>query len=110
MEDFIMTHSELWDGIKNLAECFNISCSRLAQISGLDPTTFNPTKRITKYGQDRWLTTYTLARVLDATGLTLSQFAQYMPSDTHIYPKSPYITIKPKKLKKPQNTINSKQI
>ncbi len=82
-----MTHSELWGGICNLADSFNISCSHLAKISGLDPTTFNRSKHTTRHGQPRWLSTYSLACVLDATGLTLAQFAEFLPSDTHAHPK-----------------------
>ena len=82
-----MTHDELWTGIRNLAEGFNISCSRLAKISGLDPTTFNQSKSYSRYGQCRWPTMYSISRVLDATGITLAQFAEYLPSDTHERPK-----------------------
>ena len=78
-----MTHSELWSGICNLAAHFNISCSRLAKISGLDATTFNRSKYSTRYGQPRWPSTYSLARVLDATGISLAEFAKFLPSDTH---------------------------
>ena len=83
----IMTHCELWDGIKNLAKWLNLSCSGLARAAGLNATTFNPGKQKNKYGQDRWPTMYSLSRVLDAAGITLSEFAQFMPSDTHIHPK-----------------------
>lgn len=86
-----MTHSELWDGIYNLAKRFNVSCSKLARVSGLDPTTFNQSKRLTRCGQDRWLSMQTLSRFLDATGLTLQEFASFLPSDTHTYPKSEYL-------------------
>ena len=83
-----MTHSELWDGIRNLADSLDISCSRLARISGLDSTTFNQSKHIIHNGQPRWISTSSLSRVLDATGITLAEFATFLPSDTHIYPKS----------------------
>jgi len=81
-----MTNDELWFAIKNLANNMNISCSRLAKISGLDPTTFNKSRHKSKYGQDRWISTYTLSRVMDATGLTLVEFARFLPSDTHTLP------------------------
>ncbi len=82
-----MTHDELWLAINNLAKNMNISCSRLAKISGLDSTTFNQSRHKSKYGQDRWISTYTLSRVMDATGLTLAEFARFLPSDTHVYPR-----------------------
>jgi len=78
-----MTHSELWAAICNLADSFNISCSRLARISGLDPTLFNPSKQTLANGRQRWLSMYSIARVMDATGITLAEFATYLPSDTH---------------------------
>ena len=86
-----MTHNELWGGICNLADSFHISCSKLATISGLDPTTFNKSKYTVNNGQPRWLSTCSISRVLDATGLTLAEFATYLPSDTHERPKYPYL-------------------
>lgn len=82
-----MTHTELWMGICNLAESFHISCSRLARISGLNPTTFNPSKQTLSNGRPRWLSTYSLSRVLDATGISLAEFATFLPSDTHEKPR-----------------------
>ncbi len=82
-----MTHDELWGAICNLADKFNISCSKLAKISGLDPTTFNHSKYTFANGQPRWLSTYTISRVMDATGITLAEFAKFLPSDTHEHPK-----------------------
>jgi len=82
-----MTHSELWGGICNLADHFNISCSKLAKISGLDPTTFNRSKYTVKNGQPRWISTCSLSRIMDATGISLSEFATFLPSDTHVRPK-----------------------
>lgn len=86
-----MTHSELWAGICNLADSFNISCSKLARISGLDPTTFNHSKYTTNNGHPRWLSMYSIARVLDATGITLAEFATFLPSDTHERPRYKYL-------------------
>lgn len=98
-----MTHDELWDGIKNLAVSNNISCSRLARISGLDSTTFNVSRHKTKYGQERWPTMLTISRILDSTGITLAEFATFLPSDTHIYPKSPYLCAEHQKRNKNLN-------
>ena len=95
-----MTHSEVWDGIKKLAQSVNLSCSGLARLSGLDATTFNKSRRKSKYGQDRWPTMLTLSRILDSTGISLSEFAELLPSDTHTRPKSPYLPAKPRKTKK----------
>lgn len=81
-----MTHQELWDGIRNLAAKYNLSCSGLAKISGLDATTFNKSKNYTAAGRPRWISMCSLARVLDATGTSLSEFAALLPSDTHLRP------------------------
>lgn len=81
-----MTHSELWGGIRNLAARYNLSCSGLAKLSGLDSTIFNKSKSYTKDGQPRWISMSSLSRVLDATGISLAEFATYLPSDTHMRP------------------------
>lgn len=78
-----MTHTELWSGIRNLAKNYNLSCSGLAKISGLDSTTFNKSKCYTKKGRPRWISMCSLARVLDATGISLAEFSTFLPSDTH---------------------------
>ena len=93
-----MTHSELWDGIQNLAASKSISCSRLAVISGLDPTTFNRSRHKTKYGQDRWPTTQTISRIMDATGISLAEFAEFLPSDTHVRPAYQHFPISNNKI------------
>ncbi|MCR4918144.1 MAG: hypothetical protein K5912_04365 [Alphaproteobacteria bacterium] len=76
-----MTHEELWSGIVNLAAEKKMSCSGLARFSGLDATTFNKSKRFSKYGQPRWPSTYSLAKVLNATGMTMSEFVGLMNHD-----------------------------
>ena len=82
-----MTHEELWCGIRNLAAEKHVSCSRLARISGLDPTTFNRSKYSTEGGRPRWISTSSLARVLDTVGIGLAEFAAFLPSDTHTRPQ-----------------------
>ena len=94
-----MTHDEIWDGIKNLAQSMNLSCSGLARVSGLDSTTFNKSRHKTRYGQNRWPTTLTISRIMDAAGITLADFARFLPSDTHILPKYNHIPVKPRKTK-----------
>ena len=94
-----MTHDELWRAINNLAKHLEISCSRLAIISGLDPTTFNHSKTCSKCGQMRWPNMSSIAHILDATGLTLAEFAQFLPSDTH-NPHLQRIKVKPISSKK----------
>ena len=47
-----------------------LSPSGLAKKSGLDPTTFNKSKRITPDGRARWPSTESVAKALAATGTT----------------------------------------
>ena len=75
-----MTHDDLWTAIVKLAAARNMSCSGLAKFAGLDATTFNKSKRFSKYGQPRWPSTYSIAKVLNATGITLSEFVDFMPT------------------------------
>jgi phage repressor protein C with HTH and peptisase S24 domain len=51
-----------------------LSASGLAKRAGLDPTTFNPSKRRMPDGRARWPSTESVAKVLDATGASLEAF------------------------------------
>ena len=68
----MLTHRLIWDAIDKLAERNGLSASGLARKAGLDPTTFNRSKRIGKNGKQRWPTTESLSKVLHATGMTLT--------------------------------------
>jgi phage repressor protein C with HTH and peptisase S24 domain len=69
-----VTHEELWRGIDTLAAEKGLSPSGLAKAAGLDPTSFNRSKRCTATGP-RWPGTESLSRVLAATGTSLESFA-----------------------------------
>jgi phage repressor protein C with HTH and peptisase S24 domain len=69
-----MTHEEVWRAIERFATEHGMSCSGLAKCSGLDPTTFNKSKRYSKYGQPRWPSTGSIAKILTATGSNLNDF------------------------------------
>ena len=58
-----MTHTDVWNAIDTFANAHNISCSKLAKMGGLDPTTFNKSKRWSKYGQPRWPSTSSIAKI-----------------------------------------------
>ena len=71
-----MTHQEVWQAIDKFAFQQNMSCSGLAKLSGLDATTFNKSKRWSKYGQPRWPSTSSIAKILNSTGKTLDDFVK----------------------------------
>ena len=70
-----MRHNEVWHGIDLLAERNGLSASGLARLAGLDPTSFNPSKRTGKDGRLRWPSTESIARVLEAVGAGMDDFA-----------------------------------
>ncbi|ACI51985.1 conserved hypothetical protein [Gluconacetobacter diazotrophicus PA1 5] len=74
----MMRHDDLWQALDNLAAERGLTPSGLARAAGLDSTSFNPSKRVTPAGRPRWPGTESLARVLDATGLTLESFGRLM--------------------------------
>lgn len=72
-----ISHARLWTAVDRLARREGLSASGLARRAGLDPTAFNPSKR---HGpgdppRPRWPSTESLTRVLEATGVSLSDFA-----------------------------------
>ncbi|MDX6748794.1 helix-turn-helix transcriptional regulator [Geminicoccaceae bacterium 1502E] len=74
----MLTHKQVWEGIDRLAARNQLSASGLAKRAGLDPTTFNKSKRITKQGKPRWPSTESLAKILDATGASMREFVEMM--------------------------------
>ena len=49
----MFTHTQIWAGIDRLAASFGFSASGLARQAGLDPTSFNKSKRISPDGKPR---------------------------------------------------------
>jgi phage repressor protein C with HTH and peptisase S24 domain len=72
----MLTHSQIWTALDRLAARAGLSPSGLAKKSGLDPTTFNKSKRITPDGRPRWPSTESVAKALDATATTIDTFVQ----------------------------------
>ncbi len=70
-----LTHDWIWRAIDALAGRQGLSTSALARSAGLDPTTFNRSKRFTPEGRPRWPSTESLSKLLQATGTTLDEFA-----------------------------------
>src|SRR6185369_1934426 len=69
-----LTHSQIWAALDRLAARSKLSPSGLAKKSGLDPTTFNKSKRITPDGRARWPSTESIAKALSATGASVESF------------------------------------
>lgn len=69
-----MKHEDIWRALDTLAAENGLSVSGLAKRAGLDPTTFNPSKRHLGDGRARWPSTESVAKVLNATGASLEEF------------------------------------
>lgn len=73
-----MTHYQIWHAIELFARSQGMSCSGLAKRSGLDATTFNKSKRFTKYNQPRWPSTSSIAKIISATGSKPQDFFKFL--------------------------------
>ena len=72
----MLTHDQIWTALDRLAQRAGLSASGLARRSGLDPTTFNKSKRITADGRARWPSTESIAKALAATNSSMDGFVQ----------------------------------
>jgi phage repressor protein C with HTH and peptisase S24 domain len=72
----LLTHEQIWSALDRLAARASLSPSGLAKRAGLDPTTFNKSKRITSDGRSRWPSTESLAKALAATESSIESFVQ----------------------------------
>lgn len=70
-----MQHGQIWRALDALAARKGLSSSGLARAAGLDPTTFNKSKRQTPDGRPRWPSSESIARALDATESSFDEFA-----------------------------------
>lgn len=70
----MLTHDQIWSAIDALAERHELTASALARKAGLDPTTFNKSKRATGDGRLRWPSTESLAKCLAATETSVEDF------------------------------------
>jgi phage repressor protein C with HTH and peptisase S24 domain len=78
----MLTHAQIWTAIDRLAERAKLSASGLAKKAGLDPTTFNRSKRITPDGRARWPSTESVAKSLAATGVSVEDFVKLITDGT----------------------------
>jgi phage repressor protein C with HTH and peptisase S24 domain len=74
----MLTHAQVWTALDRLAERAGLSPSGLAKKAGLDPTTFNKSKRITPDGRQRWPSTESVAKSLEATGVGVDEFVTFI--------------------------------
>jgi phage repressor protein C with HTH and peptisase S24 domain len=78
----MLTHGQVWAAIDALAERYRLSASGLARKAGLDATTFNKSKRATPDGRQRWPSTESLAKILEATGASVDEFMSLIREST----------------------------
>jgi phage repressor protein C with HTH and peptisase S24 domain len=70
----MLSHRDIWRAIDMMAGRHGLTPSGLARRAGLDPTAFNPSKRVSTDGRARWPSTESIAKVLEATGETVDSF------------------------------------
>lgn len=96
----MLTHEQVWRGVDRLALRNGLSPSGLAKRAGLDPTTFNKSKRITHEGKQRWPSTESLSKILHATQTTFLDFVGLIDEQIELNPKPNDIKLKSIRLSK----------
>jgi phage repressor protein C with HTH and peptisase S24 domain len=93
----MLTHAQIWTALDRLAALAGLSPSGLAKKSGLDPTAFNKSKRMTADGRARWPSTESLAKALTATGTSIDTLARLIdePGRSGIKETIPLIGLAP---------------
>jgi phage repressor protein C with HTH and peptisase S24 domain len=89
----MLTHAQIWSAIDRLADRAGLSASGLARRAGLDPTTFNKSKRMTAEGRARWPSTESIAKALTATSTPVEAFVALMHAPDSHAAKSPAKTL-----------------
>ena len=89
----MLTHSQIWSAIDRLAERAGLSASGLARRAGLDPTTFNKSKRMTTEGRARWPSTESISKALTASGTPVEAFVALMHAPDAHAAKTPAKTL-----------------
>jgi phage repressor protein C with HTH and peptisase S24 domain len=83
----MFSHKQVWNAIDIIAERYGFSASGLAKKSGLDPTSFNPSKRNGPDGRPRWPTMESISRVLQASGASVDEFMELLSGKKGSQPK-----------------------
>ncbi|WP_354688079.1 helix-turn-helix transcriptional regulator [Candidatus Liberibacter africanus] len=68
------SHEKIWEAIDRMAKRHHLTPSGLARKAGLDPTSFNKSKRLSLGGRSRWPSTESIFKILEATNETIFQF------------------------------------
>ncbi len=87
----MFTHNAIWEALDKLAQAYSTTPSGLAKQAGLDPTTFNKSKRRTTQGKNRWPSTESLAKVLTVLDMNFEDFAQFTSKTPNRGPSIPVI-------------------
>lgn len=87
----MLTHDQIWTALDRLAERAGLSPSGLAKKSGLDPTTFNKSKRITSDGRERWPSTESVSKALAATNVGIGTFVQLIDDNARAVQSVPLL-------------------
>jgi phage repressor protein C with HTH and peptisase S24 domain len=83
----MFTHKQVWNAIDVIAERYGFSPSGLAKKAGLDPTSFNPSKRIGPSGRPRWPTMESISSVLQASSASVDEFMEILSGKKGAPPK-----------------------
>jgi len=83
----MFSHKQVWNAIDVIAERYGFSPSGLAKKAGLDPTSFNPSKRIGPNGRPRWPTMESISSVLQASGASVDEFMEILSGKKGAPPK-----------------------
>ncbi len=70
----MLEHQNIWRAIDHLAHEAGFSPSGLAKQAGLDPTSFNKSKRHSPDGKPRWPSTESISKILAVTGMSAADF------------------------------------
>src|ERR1700709_393603 len=91
----MLTHDQIWGAMDRLAERAGLSASGLAKKSGLDPTTFNKSKRVTPEGRPRWPSTESVAKALAATNVPFDTFVSLIEDTPPVVQSVPLLRFAP---------------
>jgi phage repressor protein C with HTH and peptisase S24 domain len=89
----LLTHERVWTALDRLAARAGLSPSGLARRAGLDPTTFNKSKRVTSDGRERWPSTESLAKALAAADAPIDIFVQLIGNGVRQAASVPLLTL-----------------